>query len=114
MRLPPFDDRPGPLVEPYSGQLSHINRRLNNLFAFSAIGTDGVFVPFQGLVNINDILGGLSPPSEPGRACIFGSSMMRQSPADTRPEQWVPEGIMPNGDCMHLSDPGQPICVHPP
>ncbi|KAF7142191.1 hypothetical protein CNMCM5793_009538 [Aspergillus hiratsukae] len=29
-----------------------MSRRLNNLFAFSAIGTTGRFVPFQGVANV--------------------------------------------------------------
>ncbi|KAB8235605.1 uncharacterized protein BDW43DRAFT_308941 [Aspergillus alliaceus] len=41
-----------PLLLRYEGQLSRMSRRLNNLFAFSAIGTTGRFVPFHGLANV--------------------------------------------------------------
>lgn len=41
-----------PLLDRYSGRLSAISRRVNNLFAFSAIGTTGRFVQFQGLANV--------------------------------------------------------------
>jgi hypothetical protein len=54
LRLPPLplcDDLFRQLEEQYGRQLSRVSRRLNNLFAFSAIGTTGRFVDFQGLAN---------------------------------------------------------------
>ncbi|KAF7113861.1 hypothetical protein CNMCM5793_004916 [Aspergillus hiratsukae] len=51
-RLPACDDLLGSLLDLYQGRVSQMSRRLNNLFAFSAIGTTGRFVPFQGLANV--------------------------------------------------------------
>ncbi|KAF5857812.1 hypothetical protein ETB97_005221 [Aspergillus alliaceus] len=53
--VPPFylqSKMADPLLLRYEGQLSRMSRRLNNLFAFSAIGTTGRFVPFHGLANV--------------------------------------------------------------
>jgi hypothetical protein len=41
-----------PLLNQYGGRLSNQSHHLNYLFAFSAIGTTGRFVPFQGLANV--------------------------------------------------------------
>jgi hypothetical protein len=51
-RLPECEELLQPLLDRYSGRLSAISRRVNNLFAFSAIGTTGRFVQFQGLANV--------------------------------------------------------------
>jgi hypothetical protein len=40
------------LLDLHQGRVSQMSRRLNNLFAFSAIGTTGRFVPFRGLANV--------------------------------------------------------------
>ncbi|KAF7174438.1 hypothetical protein CNMCM6106_008742 [Aspergillus hiratsukae] len=51
-RLPACDDLLDSMLDLYQGRVSQMSRRLNNLFAFSAIGTTGRFVPFQGLANV--------------------------------------------------------------
>jgi hypothetical protein len=48
-RLPLSDNLLDPLLQRYEGQLSRMSRRLNNLFAFSAIGSTGRFVPSRDL-----------------------------------------------------------------
>ncbi|KAF3405665.1 ATP-dependent DNA helicase PIF1 [Penicillium rolfsii] len=50
--LPPFAPAVQSLLDRYQGRLSSMSRRLNNLFAFSAIGTTGQFVRFQGQANV--------------------------------------------------------------
>lgn len=50
--LPQCEELLRPLLDRYSGRLSALSRRVNNLFAFSAIGTTGRFVHFQGLANV--------------------------------------------------------------
>lgn len=51
-RLPPFAPAVQSLLDRYQGRLSSMSRRLNNRFAFSAIGTTGQFVRFQGQANV--------------------------------------------------------------
>ncbi|KAJ6041223.1 uncharacterized protein N7446_010881 [Penicillium canescens] len=50
--LPPFTPAVQSLLDRYQGSVSAMSRRLNNLFAFSAIGTTGQFVRFQGQANV--------------------------------------------------------------
>lgn len=51
-RLPPFGPPVQRVFDLHQGRLSAMSRRLNNLFAFSAIGTTGQFVRFQGQANV--------------------------------------------------------------
>lgn len=51
--LPPFAPAAQSLLDRYHGRLSSMSRRLNNLFAFSAIGTTGQFVRLQGQANVD-------------------------------------------------------------
>ncbi|KAJ6003691.1 hypothetical protein N7522_006383 [Penicillium canescens] len=50
--LPPFTPAVQSLLDRYQGRVSAMSRRLNNLFAFSAIGTTGQFVRLQGQANV--------------------------------------------------------------
>ncbi|KAJ5966636.1 hypothetical protein N7481_013350 [Penicillium waksmanii] len=50
--LPPFTPAVQSLLDQYQGRLSSMSRRLNDLFAFSAIGTTGQFVCFKGQANV--------------------------------------------------------------
>ncbi|KAA8641994.1 hypothetical protein EYZ11_013482 [Aspergillus tanneri] len=50
----------GSLLDQHQGHVSQISRRLNNLFAFSAIGTTGRYVPFYGRANLERISSGLA------------------------------------------------------
>jgi hypothetical protein len=51
-QLPSCETLLEPLLNQYQGHLSRMSRRLNNLFAFSAIGTTGHFMKFQGPANV--------------------------------------------------------------
>lgn len=51
-QLPSCDGLLKSLLKLCPRQLSHLSRRLNNLFAFSAIGVAGRFVRFQGPANV--------------------------------------------------------------
>ncbi|KAJ6038801.1 hypothetical protein N7460_007518 [Penicillium canescens] len=50
--LPPFTPAVQSLLDRYQGRVSAMSRRLHNLFVFSAIGTTGQFVRFQGQANV--------------------------------------------------------------
>lgn len=51
-KLPLCEELLRPLLDRYGDRLLAMSRRLNNLFAFSAIGTTSRFVYFHGRANI--------------------------------------------------------------